>query len=52
MATLTVRIPEGVKAEIETLLYEIGLWNNQSDFVREAIESQIKKYWNGERLEH
>ena len=36
--------------EVETLVYELGLWDNRSEFIREAIETQIKHYWEGERF--
>ena len=52
MATiLSVRISDGMKAEIETIVSEVGLWRNQSDFVKEALNEQIKKYWKGERFD-
>lgn len=52
LSTLTVKIPEATKAEIETLTQELGLWESQSDFVREALDQHISKYWKGERFEH
>ena len=48
---LSVRISDGMKAEIETIIHEIGLWEDQSDFIKEALNEQIKKYWNGERFD-
>lgn len=51
-STLTVRLSDGMKAEIETLVNEIGLWETQTDFVTEAINEHIKKYWRGERFDH
>lgn len=47
----TLRISDGMKAEIEYIVGEIGLWQNQSDFVKEAINEHIKKYWQGERFD-
>jgi len=49
---LTVRISAGMKAEIEQLVGEIGLWQNQSQFITEALNEHIKKYWNGERFDN
>lgn len=50
MPTLNVRVSEGMKAEIESLVDEVGLWKDQSYFVREAVDIQIKKYWKGDRF--
>ncbi|HEY0089146.1 MAG TPA: hypothetical protein VGB37_09890 [Candidatus Lokiarchaeia archaeon] len=49
---LSVRISDGMKAEIETIVHETGLWSDQSDFIKEALNEHIKKYWNGERFDH
>jgi Arc/MetJ-type ribon-helix-helix transcriptional regulator len=46
---LTARISEGLKAEIETLVGDTGLWASRTDFVREALDEKIRKYWNGDR---
>ena len=48
---LSVRISDGMKAEIETIVSEIGLWNDQSHFIKEALNEKIKKYWNGDRFD-
>lgn len=50
-SAITVRLIESKITEIETLVHDTGLWKNKSDFIREAIEIQIKKYWSGDRLE-
>ena len=52
LSVVTVKIPEAMKAEVETLIQELGLWGSQSEFIREAIDQQIGKYWKGERFEH
>lgn len=52
VSTVTVRLKESNITEIETLVHDFGLWKNKSDFIREAIETQIKKYWSGDRLEY
>jgi Arc/MetJ-type ribon-helix-helix transcriptional regulator len=52
LSILSIKIPEGMVAEIETLVHDLGLWENRSEFIREAIDQQIKKYWNGGRFEH
>ena len=49
---LSIRLSDGMKAEIETIVKELGLWENQSHFVREALDQYIKKYWKGERFDH
>ena len=49
MPIITVRVSEGMKAEIEALVEESGLWRTQSFFVREALDTLIKRYWKGER---
>ena len=49
---ITVRISDGMKAELEHIVGEIGLWHNQSDFVKEALNEHIKKFWQGERLDN
>ena len=36
LSVLTIKIPEPTIAEVETLVYELGLWGNKSEFVREA----------------
>lgn len=51
-SAITVRLPESNITEIETLVHDTGLWKNKSEFLREAIETQIKKYWSGDRLEY
>lgn len=48
---LTIRISDGMKAEIETIVSDVGLWETQTDFVKEAINDHIKKYWKGERFD-
>ena len=51
MATITVRVSEGMKAEIESLAkYGDVWWANQSEFIREALDTHITKYWQGERF--
>ena len=50
MPTINVRVSEGMKAEIEGLVADSGLWKDQSYFIREALDIQIKKYWQGERF--
>jgi len=47
---LTARISEGMKSEIEVLVEDTGLWGSRSDFVKEAIDEQIKRYWKGDRF--
>lgn len=49
---LTVRISDGMKAEIEKIIGDIGLWQNQSHFIKDALDEYIKKYWQGERLDN
>ena len=51
LSVLSVKLPESMKAEIETLVHDLGLWKNTSDFIRESIDKQIVKYWKGERFE-
>jgi len=48
---LTIRLSDGMKAEIETLVNEIGLWETQTEFIKEAINEHIKKYWKGGRFD-
>ena len=50
MPTMTIRVSEGMKAEMETLIEDSGVWPNQSYFIREAIDAYIKRYWQGERF--
>lgn len=52
MPTIIVRVSEGMKAEIEALgdPKYIGIWPDQSHFVREALDEHIKRYWQGERF--
>jgi Arc/MetJ-type ribon-helix-helix transcriptional regulator len=50
MPTITVRVSEGMKAEIETLVADTGLWRSESIFIREALDTLIKRYWHGERF--
>ena len=49
-SSITLRLPESKITEIETLVHDTGLWKNKSEFLREAIETHIKKYWIGDRL--
>jgi Arc/MetJ-type ribon-helix-helix transcriptional regulator len=46
---LTARISEGMKSEIEELVEQTGLWPSRTEFVKEALDKQIKKYWTGDR---
>lgn len=46
---IAVRVSEAMKAEIEALVDETGLWKNQSDFIKEALDEYIQKHWVGER---
>lgn len=46
---VAVRISEAMKAEIETIVAETGLWKTQSDFIKEALDEFIQKNWSGER---
>jgi Arc/MetJ-type ribon-helix-helix transcriptional regulator len=48
---LSTRISDGMKAEIEIIVREVGLWKDQSHFIKEALNEHIKKYWNGERFD-
>lgn len=50
LTTLNIRVSEGMKTEVETLVNDIGLWENRSDFVRDAINDKIQKHWQGERM--
>ena len=53
MATkITVRMSDGMKAEIEHLVGDIGLWHNQSQFIIDALNEYIKKFWKGERFDN
>lgn len=47
----SVKMRDSLKAEIETVVEEVGLWHSRSEFVREAIDEHIKKYWKGPRFE-
>jgi Arc/MetJ-type ribon-helix-helix transcriptional regulator len=49
MPTISVRVSEGMKAEVEQLTQETGAWVSESNFIREAIDEHIKRYWFGER---
>jgi Arc/MetJ-type ribon-helix-helix transcriptional regulator len=49
---ITIRISDGMKAEIERLVDEIGIWHNQSHFVKDALDEYIKKHWQGERFDN
>ena len=49
---ITVRVSDGMKAEIENLVGEIGLWHNESQFIKEALNEHIKKYWQGDRFDN
>ena len=49
MPTLNIRISEGMKAEIESLAADTGLWESQTEFAIEALDVHIGKYWQGER---
>ena len=49
---ITVRLSDGMKAEIEHIVGEVGLWHNQSEFVKEALDEQIKKFWQGDRFDN
>lgn len=49
MPTIVVRVSEGMKAEVESLIESVGLWKDQSYFIREAIDTHIQKHWIGER---
>jgi hypothetical protein len=46
---LTARISEGMKSEIEELVDETGLWPSRTEFIKEALDQHIKKYWTGDR---
>ena len=50
MPTVIARVSEGMKAEIETLVAEAGVWTDQARFIREALDIHIQKYWHGERF--
>ena len=47
--TINTRISEGMKAEIEYLIGDVGLWSNQTEFVKDALNTYIKKHWKGRR---
>lgn len=44
-AIIGIRVDELTKAKIERIISETGLWNNPSDFTREALKRQIDAYW-------
>ena len=46
---VTARVSEGLKTEIETLVEDVGLWRNRSDFINEALDEYVQRYWEGER---
>jgi len=46
---LTARISEGMKSEIEELVEDKGMWASRTEFVKEALNQQIKRYWTGDR---
>ena len=48
--TITVRVSEGMKAEVETLVEDTGLWPTESNFIREALDTLIRRYWKGDRF--
>jgi len=52
MPTITVRVSEGMKAEVEALgdPKYTGWWPDQAHFIREALNEHIKKFWKGERF--
>ena len=52
LSVFSIKIQEAMIAEVETLVHDLGLWENRSEFVREAIDQLIRKYWNGDRFVH
>ena len=46
---ITARVSEGLKAEVETLVHDTGLWTSRTDFIVEALDEYIKRYWRGDR---
>jgi Arc/MetJ-type ribon-helix-helix transcriptional regulator len=51
MPTITVRISEGMKTEIEDLVKGGNWgWASESHFTREALNQYIKRYWKGPRF--
>ncbi len=50
MPQIQARVSEGMKAEIEYLIPEVGAWESESYFIREALNEYIKKHWKGERF--
>lgn len=47
---ITARVSEGLKTEVETLVQDTGLWATRTDFITEALDEYIRKYWRGERF--
>ncbi|MBW2021237.1 MAG: hypothetical protein JRI65_14805 [Deltaproteobacteria bacterium] len=45
MPQIQARVSEGMKAEVEHIVGEVGLWENESYFIREALNEYIKKHW-------
>ena len=52
MAHVNLRIPDGMMAEIETLMFEKGMWQNTTEFFNDAVNEYISKYWDGARFDH
>jgi Arc/MetJ-type ribon-helix-helix transcriptional regulator len=46
---ITARVSEGLKTEVETLVQDTGLWASRTDFIIEALDEHIRKYWKEER---
>jgi len=47
---IIARVSEGLKAEVETLVQDTGMWGTQTEFIVEALDEHIKKYWRGDRF--
>ena len=43
-SSLRVRIPRGLKKDVKEIVAYLGLWSNETEFIREAIRSERNKW--------
>ena len=51
LSIFSCKARESLLAEIETVVEDVGLWQNKSEFIREALDEYIKIHWVGPRFE-
>jgi hypothetical protein len=43
-SSIRVRIPKGLKEDVKEIVMYLGLWSNETEFIREAIRNERNRW--------